>query len=83
MESLREPLLEAQLDREAHMYQNSPLWNFATEIMVSCTNYFANYKDEKVLSYFSFLLLVTDYSISYPGASTQTPVLLSLERERR
>lgn len=35
MESLREPLLEAQLDREADTTQNSPLWNFAAEIMVS------------------------------------------------
>ncbi|XP_072539097.1 glomulin, FKBP associated protein b [Salminus brasiliensis] len=33
MESLREPLLEAQLEREADVTQNSPLWNFATEIM--------------------------------------------------
>ncbi|KAL7891207.1 hypothetical protein AOLI_G00006830 [Acnodon oligacanthus] len=33
MQSLREPLLEAQLDREADTSQNSPLWNFATEIM--------------------------------------------------
>ncbi|KAK3575254.1 hypothetical protein QTP86_023448 [Hemibagrus guttatus] len=35
MESLREPLLEAQLDRETHKSQNSPLWNFATEIMTT------------------------------------------------
>ncbi|XP_007233674.3 glomulin, FKBP associated protein b [Astyanax mexicanus] len=33
MESLRGPLLEAQLEREADSTQNSPLWNFATEIM--------------------------------------------------
>ncbi|GAA6102554.1 glomulin, FKBP associated protein b [Tachysurus ichikawai] len=33
MKSLREPLLEAQLDRETHKSHNSPLWNFATEIM--------------------------------------------------
>ncbi|KAF5893293.1 glomulin-like [Clarias magur] len=33
MESLREPLLEAQLDRETHTSQNSHLWIFATEIM--------------------------------------------------
>ncbi|XP_017553539.1 glomulin, FKBP associated protein b [Pygocentrus nattereri] len=33
MQSLREPLLEAQLDREADTSQNSALWNFATEIM--------------------------------------------------
>lgn len=33
MESLRGPLLEAQLDREADITQTSPLWNFATEIM--------------------------------------------------
>ncbi|XP_060774321.1 glomulin, FKBP associated protein b [Neoarius graeffei] len=35
MESLREPLLEAQLDREAHTSQNSPLWNFARGIMTT------------------------------------------------
>ncbi|XP_053492222.1 glomulin, FKBP associated protein b [Ictalurus furcatus] len=35
MQSLRQPLLEAQLDREAHTSQNSPLWNFATEIMTT------------------------------------------------
>uniref|UniRef100_A0A8C1R8S6 Glomulin, FKBP associated protein b n=1 Tax=Cyprinus carpio TaxID=7962 RepID=A0A8C1R8S6_CYPCA len=33
MESLREPLLHVQLDREANMTEISPLWNFATEIM--------------------------------------------------
>uniref|UniRef100_W5KBJ2 Glomulin, FKBP associated protein b n=1 Tax=Astyanax mexicanus TaxID=7994 RepID=W5KBJ2_ASTMX len=33
MESLRGPLLEAQLEREADSTQNSPLRNFATEIM--------------------------------------------------
>ncbi|KAL6458192.1 hypothetical protein MHYP_G00334220 [Metynnis hypsauchen] len=33
MQSLRDPLLEAQLDREADTSQNSPLWKFATEIM--------------------------------------------------
>uniref|UniRef100_A0A671TCZ9 Glomulin-like n=1 Tax=Sinocyclocheilus anshuiensis TaxID=1608454 RepID=A0A671TCZ9_9TELE len=33
MKSLREPLLQVQLDREANMTEISPLWNFATEIM--------------------------------------------------
>ncbi|XP_066522658.1 glomulin, FKBP associated protein b [Hoplias malabaricus] len=33
MESLRQPLLEAQLDTEANTTENSPLWNFATEII--------------------------------------------------
>ncbi|KAI4892011.1 hypothetical protein NFI96_034223 [Prochilodus magdalenae] len=33
MQSLREPLLEAQFDRATE--QNSPLWNFATEIMAT------------------------------------------------
>ncbi|XP_030646928.1 glomulin, FKBP associated protein b [Chanos chanos] len=33
MESLREPLLHAQLDREVDTPRNSPLWNFATEIL--------------------------------------------------
>ncbi|KAI5628289.1 glomulin, FKBP associated protein b [Silurus asotus] len=35
MKSLKEPLLEAQLDKEAHTSQNSPLWNFATELMTT------------------------------------------------
>lgn len=82
MESLREPLLEAQLDREAHTSQNSPLWNFARGIMVSCTSSFPH-KNVKVLSTFSFMRFILDYSISYPGASAQTPVLLSLKKERR
>lgn len=34
MKSLREPLLQVQLDREANITEMSPLWNFATEIMV-------------------------------------------------
>ncbi|XP_043098481.1 glomulin, FKBP associated protein b [Puntigrus tetrazona] len=33
MNSLREPLLQVQLDREANVTEISPLWNFATEIM--------------------------------------------------
>ncbi|XP_050968793.1 glomulin, FKBP associated protein b [Labeo rohita] len=33
MKSLREPLLQVQLDREANITEMSPLWNFATEIM--------------------------------------------------
>lgn len=84
MESLRQPLLEAQLDREAHTSQNSPLWNFATEIMVSYTSSFPDKKKKKkLLSTFSFMLLIIDYSISYPGASAQASALLSLERESR
>ncbi|KAM9482428.1 glomulin, FKBP associated protein b [Clarias gariepinus] len=38
MESLREPLLEAQLDREAHTSQNSQLWIFATGIMTTLSD---------------------------------------------
>lgn len=34
MKSLSEPLLQVQLNREANMTEISPLWNFATEIMV-------------------------------------------------
>nr|XP_055070246.1 glomulin, FKBP associated protein b isoform X1 [Misgurnus anguillicaudatus] len=33
MVSLREPLLQAQLNREVNTVENSPLWKFATEIM--------------------------------------------------
>ncbi|XP_056607014.1 glomulin, FKBP associated protein b [Triplophysa dalaica] len=33
MASLREPLLQAQLDRELNTMEKSPLWKFATEIM--------------------------------------------------
>ncbi|XP_051569156.1 glomulin, FKBP associated protein b [Myxocyprinus asiaticus] len=37
MESLREPLLQAQLDKEVNTTDNSPLLNFATEIMAIIT----------------------------------------------
>ncbi|XP_051996976.1 glomulin-like isoform X2 [Xyrauchen texanus] len=37
MESLREPLLQAQLEKEVNTTDNSPLLNFATEIMTIIT----------------------------------------------
>lgn len=35
MGSLREPLLQAQLDQAIDIHKQSPLWHFATDILVS------------------------------------------------